>query len=644
MEKNIKKLCTALFASAALLACSREVRPDVPESPQGPETITITINASNDTESRTAIGENGASLWTAGDKLLVTEEFSTDISYQSQRDFTYEAESSPLLEGGSTALFSVSFRNYQNVLHDPVVIEYDHLNDFEGHPGMKFRFQAFYPRANAGTWLLSYPYMHLPDEQSPLADSFDPDADLLYSRPVYSPDQPSTLNLSFRRYSALGIMTLAGVPAGVGEDAIVTSVQFISGITGHENDPGPLNAPRTRSDYDDIDFWECPPLAGYVYLNSRVFAPEAADYILTEGLTHIIQMDYSDKALPAKNLDAYFTCLPATFVDGTCFTVVVSVDDNGQPKTYSRTVFLNGRELEFSSGVATTFSVDMTQAVLMREPTLNDFVTFDERTLAYFPELASDNPEIRIPFSNVYNNVAYDGIPISLTPNEGVSLIDYFIDDKYDEWEDLLWLEYFGYKDPEGYYLRYDSDYSDPDNPLSTSMVFELDVNGTFMSFRVPVSEYEYGFTFPTVTLFLGESADDLVEVEPYAVEDFYVGKSVTLHAVIDSKPGDLTPRVCYWTNDVDYDWNLDGDIPVPVHSGEWTILSLEASSDQRSVVVTGIDEGFDCANFIMIFDDIWFPESWNWVNFVVAPYAPPFYGDNDAAGGDMGGGKVINL
>ena len=359
---------------------------------------------------------------------------------------------------------------------------------------------------------------------------------------------------------------------------------------------------------------------------------------------YIVNLDYTDQTLDPNGLDAYFTCLPATFVDGTCFTVVVSVDDNGQTKTYSRTVVLNGRELEFSSGVATTFSVDMTQAVLMREPTLNDFVTFDERTLAYFPELASDNPEIRIPFSNVYNNVAYDGIPISLTPNEGVSLIDYFIDDKYDEWEDLLWLEYFGYKDPEGYYLRYDSDYSDPDNPLSTSMVFELDVNGTFMSFRVPVSEYEYGFTFPTVTLFLGESADDLVEVEPYAVEEFFVGKSVTLHAVIDSKPGDMIPRVCYWTNDEDYGWNLDGDIPVPVHSGDWTFLSLEASSDQRSVVVTGVDEGEGCVNFIMIFDDIWFPDYWAWVYFDVAPLAPPFYGDNDAAGGDMGGGKVINL
>ena len=45
-----------------------------------------------------------------------------------------------------------------------------------------------------------------------------------------------------------------------------------------------------------------------------------------------------------------------------------------------------------------------------------------------------------------------------------------------------------------------------------------------------------------------------------------------------------------------------------------------------------------------MIFDDIWFPDSWIWVNFDVAPLAPPFYGDNDAAGGDMGGGQVINL
>lgn len=644
MEKIIKKTCTALFASAALFACTREVGPEVPEAPQGPETITITINASNDTESRTAIGENGASLWTPGDKLAVIQFFHTDQRYHFETSFSGYAESQPLESEGPVPVhqFSVTFPNYMYTFgeEESEWITYDHLADIEGHPGKKFLYQAFYPSETIDSYDYSCPVLHVPSRQRPLADSFDPLADILYSKPVYLESQPSTMDLSFKRFSALGIMTLSGIPDGISENAVVSSVEFISGITGHENDSGPLQAPRTRA-----NLYNCPPLTGDVYQEDHIFYPENGNYVHDYiDLEYVITLDYTGKELKAKGLKAYFTCWPTKFEEETCFTVKVTVDDNGQTKTYSRTVFLNGRELEFSSGVATTFSVDMTQAVLMKEPTINDFVTFDERTLAYFPELGSDNPEIRIPFSNVFNELAFGGIPISFTPNDGVSLEGCYIDDQDNELEGFLWLQYYGDEGPEGGYLRYNSSVRNPDNPLSTSLVFELEVNGTIRSFRVPVSEYEYGFTVPSVTLFLGESADDWVEVDPDVDPELFVGRSVTLHAVIDSKPGDLTPLACYWTNDKDYDWNLDGDFPVPVHSGEWTILSLEASSDQRSVVVTGIDEGFDYANFIMIFDDIWFPDSWIWVNFDVAPLAPPFYGDNDAAGGDMGGGKVINL
>ena len=303
MEKIIKKTCTALFASAALFACTREVGPEVPEAPQGPETITITINASNDTESRTAIGENGASLWTPGDKLAVIQFFHTDQRYHFETSFSGYAESQPLESEGPVPVhqFSVTFPNYMYTFgeEESEWITYDHLADIEGHPGKKFLYQAFYPSETIDSYDYSCPVLHVPSRQRPLADSFDPLADILYSKPVYLESQPSTMDLSFKRFSALGIMTLSGIPDGISENAVVSSVEFISGITGHENDSGPLQAPRTRA-----NLYNCPPLTGDVYQEGYIFYPENGNYVHDyNALEYVITLDYTGKELKAK---AYF--------------------------------------------------------------------------------------------------------------------------------------------------------------------------------------------------------------------------------------------------------------------------------------------------------------------------------------------------
>ena len=351
MKQAFKMLGLALLGMASLLSCSREVLPET-EKPEEivveqPKTHTILIKAGNSGDTRTQIGaDNKSSLWTAGDRIMVYQEYQRTGDSEWVTDLR-ESEEGTTTDGGKTMSFPVTF---------------DAVNPGDGQ---YFTYRAVYPGGNVefepDWWQLStFP----PRTQYPTATSFDPDADILVSRPLPSEDeQPSELNLEFRRFTALGQMTLVGAPADLPEGAMVRSVTFSTGI--------PLIRRLIMDSWNDNnDYWE-----------------EDGSFYSTD-----IVMDYEGKNLSPIGLKAQFMCAPCV-LEECSFTVSVVVSAGDQLYSYSRVIELSGdRSIAFETGYASTFSVNMSEAELVE---LGPFsIEFDEYTLERFPELEDNRLEI----------------------------------------------------------------------------------------------------------------------------------------------------------------------------------------------------------------------------------------------------------
>lgn len=355
MKQTFKYVGMALICAIAVISCAREVLPEIdkPEevSIDTPKTHTILIKAVNDADTRTYIGtDNTSSLWSVGDRVLVYQEYEYDDGKTSGwMTELRESEDGITEDGGQTMIFPVTF--------DAVDPEF----------ACDFTYRALYSGKNVSfnrdSWVLSaYP----PRTQYPTATSFDPDADLLVSREVYFSDaQPSELNLEFRRFTALGQMTLVGAPADLPDGAKIQSVQFGARV--------PLIRRLIMSSYEDTyDQWE---EDGSLYSND-------------------VLMRYDGKDLSPVGLKAQFMCSPCVVEDG--FYVIVIVEAGGALYGYAKEVALSdGQALMFEAGKATVFSVNMSEMELIPLPAFE--FEFTEETLEEFPELVENR--LDIPFA-----------------------------------------------------------------------------------------------------------------------------------------------------------------------------------------------------------------------------------------------------
>ena len=200
---DMKKQGLYIMAVLGILtACNREVVPgkeNVTES----NAATITVEAGK-AGTRTSIIEqtNGFDFtWKAGDKIGIIEgcpALTEDACY------TYASE--PLAADADAAVFTV------------------HLDDRENLSG-RLSYTAYYPYLNGRgpSWGYYNEYgqlfmsMEMPDVQYPTADSFDPQADLMISKPVYYNRrlrESDQLTFQFARVGTIVKMVLNGLPEG----------------------------------------------------------------------------------------------------------------------------------------------------------------------------------------------------------------------------------------------------------------------------------------------------------------------------------------------------------------------------------------------------------------------------------------------
>ena len=163
------------------------------------------------------------------------------------------------------------------------------------------------------------------DQQMATATSFDPTADVLVSKHIETEAQPTELNMQFKRLVALGKMTLNNLPA----DAKIERVIFTA--------------------------TEGKGLAGRNYVNATT--GEVSQYCYY-GKSNTLTISY-DEPISTRNI--YFTCNPFEMEAGETFKVKAVCGT----KSYTREVEIpDGRTLKFTEGDLSTFSVDMTNAIV----------------------------------------------------------------------------------------------------------------------------------------------------------------------------------------------------------------------------------------------------------------------------------------
>ena len=163
------------------------------------------------------------------------------------------------------------------------------------------------------------------DQQMATATSFDPTADVLVSKHIETEAQPTELNMQFKRLVALGKMTLNNLPS----DAMIERVIFTAA--------------------------EGKGLAGRNYVDATT--GEVSQYCYY-GKSNTLTISY-DEPISTRNI--YFTCNPFDMEAGDTFKVKAVCGT----KSYTREVKIPAdRTLKFTEGDLSTFSVDMTNAIV----------------------------------------------------------------------------------------------------------------------------------------------------------------------------------------------------------------------------------------------------------------------------------------
>lgn len=233
------------------------------------------------------------------------------------------------------------------------------------------------------------------------------------------------------------------------------------------------------------------------------------------------------------------------------------------------------------------------------EPKPSDYLVFDDYTVTYFPELATNTPKIRIPLNT---SVRYS--PVAFIPKlPGFSfdcyLADSFLDSYGDPWLGCFYDDTYG--DVIVYDLYYDSNFRSFDGLVSTSLIIECKELG--VSFSIPVEEYEVTFTFK-------HENEDVTDGHLTLVSG---GDPISLNAIISGLPDELISGGldCGW-------WVENGYVN---ENDEWVyhtspVLSYSSSAENPlEFTITGLKPGEDYIGFWYEFkgtNNPWFEGQWD--------------------------------
>lgn len=391
MKTQFKRMGLIALASALIFpSCLREESsaPAVPEE-EGMVDIVFSPTLEDQPETRTSMslnGDNAVFSWNQGDKLTLRQIY----YWNDQDDPVIKTATTQSLNPNSQGevVFRATF---------PYVSSTTSLSPYPGHEEKCFMYQGFYPQSrvtfstNSDDARRGFVQITLPARQSPGSSSFDPKADILYSKPLYVYRQRTTNSQNenyqkteldkFNRLNAIGIMTLKGLPANKN----VSYVKFIS-------------------------FARETPLAGTVTTRTKTDEFHK-DNLVYYDLKDTLKLNYGNSMSTSNKgeFTAYFTCLPGKFVSGRQFRVKIGFENETTEvkKTFQ---VPSGKELKFASGKATKFSVNMAGVgPVVHVDEVTDSVTMMSYNVYTFERLKlkqQEHPEMNIQNRDIYSDIA----------------------------------------------------------------------------------------------------------------------------------------------------------------------------------------------------------------------------------------------
>lgn len=475
MHSDMRRFVSSILVVATIVlsstSCRNEQMPDTPQE----SVKRITVQASQ-AETRTAViadGQDYKPTWKAGDWIKLFEFSDEGVIEGYSEDLT---EDTPLL-----ASFNVEFEDNQQGSPLQYVGAYSGNTqlvsvddpDLGGLWAQAWGNNSAVPR----WWLDGY----IPENQRPRLDSFDPEADVMFSRMTEKetrPNENETIDLAFARVGSIAKITLKDLPAG---ERVISGYWTVGGS------------------------WQAWGDVLYDYTKGKIaIVPPESNGVDTDGILPdgMINFFFDGDVVPVVGEDRkvviWLRVLSGELSDH--FSISVETEDSsGQKHEYKKEVDLasKGRSIIFDEGGITEFTVgmDAVDPGTPTEPNIHDYITFSEETLMYFPELASDHPVIRIPrkefdMSFEWYRFSYsDDIPsVELDGGNGAYGARFIDEDNPNaSWEDT-WL-FVGWNSSRGMciYPRSRSNWL-----RSGKMVFstnETYQNG-YPTFEVPVEEY----------------------------------------------------------------------------------------------------------------------------------------------------------
>ena len=302
---NMRYLTILLWCMATLfsVACHEEAYGENREEVDNEIVESISITIKTEETSRTALDMEAQRVqWSSSDKIIVVE-----------NGTHYATSSTTTIDDMGRASFVVT------------------LDKSEAE---EYLYDALYPAESvaiskeATNEVVS---VTLPAEQHPTATSFDPMGDILVTQRVVCSEQPSELNMRFKRLVALGELSLTNLPA----ECYITSVTL-------------------RMDDNKT-------LAGVNRVNCAEGKVVEYGYDRPSSTLRLIY----DEPIDADGA-IYFTCNPLTLNAGDEFEVEVTTSEGA---TYKRNVTIpEDRTLTFNEGDLNLFSVDMSSTITDEKP------------------------------------------------------------------------------------------------------------------------------------------------------------------------------------------------------------------------------------------------------------------------------------
>ena len=406
--KKALSIPVALLGALLTVGCQTEKMP-VEEVAAGSRTLRV-IADSDDT--RTSIFQDEETgkyqvRWDETDRLFLVEMIYANMTDdQEHAAWGYRAEPTTLEDDGRRAIFDFALEDNQEFLPENEVFRYIGLYpSYQSivRPGQEFTVEDW-----ENFWEEEYTSYHvmlvgdISSYQNPRAESFDPNRDVLISRMVESAVQPDELHLQFARIGSIVKITLKDLPPGY----YVYSGKLTTGSS-----------------------WQGAGSFLYDPQLERVLSnPYANDGTEIEFSPRNVVVNDAGEAV------IWLRTLSGRLTDSFAIQVTLSPDgETPSMKKYEKVVDLASqhKSISFQEGGLTAFSVRMEEASPLK---------FTSETLAYFPDLDSDRPALRIP-KDYYPTYMYwydQGYPFLFESQYEWEVSVQYPDD-YDE--DYYWLD-----------------------------------------------------------------------------------------------------------------------------------------------------------------------------------------------------------